>query len=455
MQHLRGPRRALGVPRATQGIENELDTDGIAIDSDRRSSRFDALSTMDILLLTHYYAPENGAPQRRWTALIERFVEAGHSITVICPPPHYPDGRLLPIDRAEHQAGLQGFDASGARVFRVSYLPHNGHILTRTVDHLWVAAASIRKARKLIRAGMISPDVVVATAPALPSLIAGRAISRRYKLPLVAEMRDAWPDLVSHTPGLMSGRGPADAFKRLVHEQITGLQRGAFRVVTTTKSFADVLAARGIRDIAVIRNGTSIHRYAAVPPLQHDHEELRALYMGTIGRSQGLDVVVRAAARLRAEGVQVQVRLVGHGAALGRLRELNVTLGQPVEILGAVPGSAVLDHYTWADTCIVSLRDWGPFAWTVPSKLYELMATGRHMTAIVEGESAELVREADSGDIIPPGDVEALVSFWRGLQADTARLDVGESGREWVAEHAEYDAIAARYLAVLKSAASD
>lgn len=407
---------------------------------------------MKILLLTHYYAPENSAPQRRWSALIKRFTDAGHDVDVVCPPPHYPSGRLAPSDRGEYGAGRVGVDASGARVFRVSFLPHDGRIHTRTVDHLWVAAATVRTVRRLVQSRVMAPDVIIATAPALPSLIAGRALARRFAVPLIAEMRDAWPDLVSHTPGLMSGRGLVPALKRYVHELVTGLQRDAARVVTTTESFARVLAERGISDVVVIRNGTNAVPYAAVPARVDDHRELRALYIGTIGRSQGLDLVVRAAARLRDEGVPITVRIVGHGAALGKLRQLNLALGSPAEILGAVPGSAVLDHYTWADTCIVSLRDWRPFAWTVPSKLYELLAAGRHMTAVVEGESADIVAEARSGDVVRPGDLESLVTLWRTLQHDRGRLEIGDSGRDWVAKHAEYDASADRYLGLLASA---
>lgn len=405
---------------------------------------------MNILLLTHYFAPENGAPQRRWAALAERFAAAGHEVSIICPAPHYPHGRLQIEHRRAHRAGSVTTDRHGVTVHRVSFLPHDGGIVLRTLDHIWVAAATVRRARRLQRSGRI-PDVVVATAPALPTLLAGRTVARRFGVPLVAEMRDAWPDLVSHTPGLAQGRGIVAAVKRRVHHGVTMLQRNAARVVTTTESFAQVLGRRGIERTSVIRNGTSLERYAVVPPRQPDHDELRVLYMGTVGRSQGLDVVVQAAARARDVGVPLQVRIVGQGAALPGLRALNERLGRPVEILGAVPGPEVLPFYAWADTCIVSLRDWEPFRWTVPSKLYELMAAGRHMTAIVAGESARLVSEAECGDIVTPGDAEELAELWAALHSQPSKLDIGDTGRRWVAQHAEYDALAGHYLELLSA----
>jgi hypothetical protein len=53
---------------------------------------------MRILLITHNYAPEVGAPQHRWNALVQRFVAAGHDVAVLAPSPHFPSGRAHPGD---------------------------------------------------------------------------------------------------------------------------------------------------------------------------------------------------------------------------------------------------------------------------------------------------------------------------------------------------------------------
>lgn len=405
---------------------------------------------MRILLLTHYFEPENGAPQRRWRALIERFVEAGHAVDVVAPPPHYPTGDISAGLPAELRAGSHTTGEHGGTVHRVTFLPHNASIASRTLDHIWVARATILAVMQLVRRRQVQPDVVIATAPGLPTLVAGRVLARRLQVPLVAEMRDAWPDLVSHTPGLR--RGLAARAKRRVHEFVTGLQRDAALVVTTTDSFADVLRERGIGAVEVIRNGTSLERYASIPPTEHDHESLRVLYMGTVGRSQGLDTVIRASAIARERGIDVRTRIVGYGADFKRLQALNLALGSPVQLMGAVEPQQVHGHYAWADTTVVSLRDWEPFRWTVPSKLYELMATGKHITAVVDGEAAGIVRQSASGDVVPPGDPDAIADLWERLASDRTLLDSRPGGRAWIAEHADYDVIAARYRSVLEQA---
>lgn len=405
-------------------------------------------SRLRVLLLTHYFDPENGAPQRRWRALIERFVDAGLVVDVVAPPPHYPTGRAESGLPAELRAGGHAKGPHGGTVHRVAFLPHNASIVSRTLDHVWVARATVLAVMRLVRRGELHPDVLVATAPGLPTLFAGRVLAKRLGVPLIAEMRDAWPDLVSHTPGLE--HGPAARAKRRVHEFVTGLQRDAALVVTTTESFAEVLRDRGIGAVEVIRNGTSLERYASIRPTEHDHDSLRVLYMGTVGRSQGLDNIIRASAIARERGVDLRTRIVGFGADFKRLQALNRSFGSPVQLLGRVEPRYVKGHYEWADTTVVSLRDWEPFRWTVPSKLYELMATGKHITAVVDGEAADIVRQSASGDVVAPGDANALADLWERLSSDRSLLDSRPSGRVWVADNADYDLIAGRYRSVLE-----
>lgn len=402
---------------------------------------------MHILLVTHYFAPENSAPSRRWSAFGERFVDAGHTFTVVTPPPHYPAGKVSDKNREAFKPGSSAIEAYGAEVFRTKYLNHRSDIVTRTSDHLVAAYDSLGVAKRAAKRHG-KPDVVIATAPGIPSLIAGRRIAKAFKTPLITEMRDAWPDLVTHTAGLTGGGGPSKWAKKLIHERITDWQLHSSQVVTTTQRFADVLEERGVRRPVVIRNGTSIERYSDIPERTGD-SKLHLLYMGNMGRSQGLDTVIQAASLLRNKGVPVAVRFVGHGADKPRLRQLNKSLGWPVDIRDEVEPDEVQQHYAWADSLVVSLRNWEPFEWTVPSKLYEALATGRHITGLLAGEAASVLTDARGGTVIEPGNAEALAEFLRSLEADRSRLCVPSAALEWAAEYANYDTLAARYLELI------
>nr|WP_309105144.1 glycosyltransferase [Microbacterium sp.] len=265
-------------------------------------------------------------------------------------------------------------------------------------------------------------------------------------------MRDAWPDLVSHiVPARQDSRQRPHAawLKVAIHRYVTHLQRAADHVVTTTASFAEVLQARGVAHVSVIRNGTIPERYEVLSTAVRQGSGLRALYMGTVGRSQGLEVVVKAALSLREEGVPIELRIVGHGKDVSRLRQMAT--GSGVEVIPAVAKNEVAQHYDWADTTIVSLRDWAPFTWTVPSKLYELLAVGKHITAIVAGEAKGIVELTQAGVVVPPGNVTALMNEWRRLARTRSDLEISRKGRAWIRENADYPALARSYRTIFRS----
>lgn len=410
---------------------------------------------MRILLVTHNYAPEVGAPQHRWNALVERFVAAGHRVAVLAPSPHFPSGRA---DRGDLslQPGTVSRGIHGERVHRLRFLEHDGTVGSRGLDQLRSALDAVWVGLHRFT-GRRRPDIVVATAPALPSLGAGYVLAACLRVPLVLEVRDAWPDLLgarhewdaAAPRGIQPPRRLTALVSALLRLVITALQRGADGVVTTTDSFAEVLCHRGMSPVRVIRNGCHLRTPSPLPAPDRERRELRVLYLGTIGRAQGLGVAVRAAVLAREAGVPVRLRIVGAGAegeAVGRLIE---ELDAPAELLPPVPHPAVLDHYAWADTVLVILRGWAPLRWTVPSKLYEVMGVGRHVSGALAGEAAGIVAGATAGHVVPPGDAGALAALWRRLQEDRALLAIGPAPRAWVAEHADDDTLAARYLQLL------
>lgn len=109
-----------------------------------------------------------------------------------------------------------------------------------------------------------------------------------------------------------------------------------------------------------------------------------------------------------------------------------------------------MDRYASADTCVVSLRDdWKSFETTIPSKTYEVLAIGRHVTGIVKGEAARILEESGAGDIVPCTP-EAVAALWESLAEDRVRLIRNVDGRQWVKDHADYPLLASRYMDLVR-----
>ena len=144
-------------------------------------------------MLTHYYEPEIGAPQKRWSGLVREFVGRGHSVAVCAPVPHYPHRSASALAVARQPLWTWRDGRNGERVLRVPYAPTSGSLPGQLFDQAVSAAAS---GVALMAMRRNPPDVVVSTAPGLPMPFAAAAIASVLRVPHVAEVRDAWPDLI-------------------------------------------------------------------------------------------------------------------------------------------------------------------------------------------------------------------------------------------------------------------
>ncbi len=392
-----------------------------------------------VMLLTHSYAPEHSPPQRRWTQLIRSLRSAGWDVDVVTPVAHAPYGRRTLPPSVAGRAFRTDLGEFGEAVRRVPYLRHRTTRIGRLTNHLFSAAMTIP-------VGVMSPrpDIVVVTVPSLPILGAGFVVSRLLRRPLVVDMRDAWPDIARDARIV---RGSA---KSLVERAIIAIQDRADLVVTVTYGFAHTLRMRGLKNVATVTNGVDMSTMRQLSPPARRQDRLEVLYLGNHGESQRLDVVIRAAALV---GQKMRLTLVGHGVERNGLMALARQLDAPVEFHAPIHGPQIMDYYERADSCIVSLRDdWKSFDTTIPSKTYEVLSVGRHVTGIVKGEARNILEEAEAGHVVA-SEASAIAELWDTLAENRELLRIGELGKTWVQNNANVEALGQAYIELLAEVA--
>lgn len=387
------------------------------------------------LLLAHSYWPEHSPPQRRWQSLIPHLVQRGWQMTVVAPVAHYGFGP--DADRSSRgRVGRGRPGPVGETIVRVPYLTARDARLPKLVDQLVTAGGSAL--RTLTVRGH---SVVIVTAPSLPLLASGWLAARLRGKPLVVEMRDAWPNLATEA-GVLQGRA-----QRIINRAVESVQDRADLVVTVTEGFAETLRERGVRQVRTVRNGVRLEQTPVLDPPPLVRDRLEVLYLGNHGESQRLERLIEAAAQI---GSDMRLTLVGQGSQKPELRRIAAALGAPVRFLGPAYRGEVFELYRQADSLVVSLRDdWKSFEATVPSKTYEVMAVGRHLTAVVRGEAARILQDAGAGDVVGSS-AQEIAGLWRGLIEDRSRLMTDGSGRAWVADNADYADLAERYDSILR-----
>ena len=416
---------------------------------------------MRVLVVSHLWEPESGTPQRRWGWLTDSLVAAGHRVDVLAPPPHYPTGQLLD-DSPACAVGAVTPGRHGERITRTAFRPHDPTLPSRMIDQMTTASSQVRVGAQLIQRHR--PDIIVATAPPLPAATAAMTLGRRHHIPYVIDLRDVWPDLLEYmnqwapttgrnNPGNPLRRKVFRAAARAGGVSTTAAIRHAAGMITTTDSFGELLRSRGVTETLTVRNLGAI-RHAVLPSVPAQSPTLNVLYAGTTGRAQELENGLRALAAVRERGADVRMRVVGSGAHLKTLRHNADALEVPVEFTGRIPFDEVLEHYRWADTVLVHLQDWKPLDYTVPSKLYEVLEMGRHISLSVNGEAADIVREARAGDCVPAMDRDALADLWWDLFHDRSRLRVGSGGRDWLASQGTPEENGRRFVDFLEGLAT-
>lgn len=393
-----------------------------------------------MMLLSHSYWPERTPPQRRWQRLVATLRDQGWQVAVVAPSANE---RHTPRARIPHGTFTWKEQAGPAEetIHRIPFVPlrnsRHGRFASDAISAVLMVPRALRGH---------SPDVVVATVPALPIICSGWLVAKLRRAAFVVDMRDAWPELAREA---QIKAGPAGMMMEAV---VTTLQRRAELVVSVTVGFAHRLRERGISHVECISNGVDLDDIPVLDHRPREPGELRIVYLGNHGESQALENVIVAVRQLHAQGHDgIVLRLVGSGTQKERLQELAGG-SAAVEFCEAVHGPDVWSHYQWADTALISLRpDWKSFAYTVPSKTFELMSLGKHITALLTGEAATILGEIDNTTVIDVAEDPAadLQSALRDLAEDPESTPVSRLGRTWVAEYADLAVLGRRYAHVL------
>ena len=169
-------------------------------------------------------------------------------------------------------------------------------------------------------------------------------------------------------------------------------------------------------------------------PTNGFHTPVRLLLIGTVGGDgrKGQDIAVAALAELVGAGVLARLELVGpipdelSGHAV---RDHAQTLGVGDSVVLAGPTDRIAEFITDTDILLSCARD-EPLGLT----LMEALVLGRPVVASAVGGIPEIVRNGDTGILVPPEDPAAVAEAVRALLADPgAAREMARKGRSDVA----------------------
>jgi glycosyltransferase involved in cell wall biosynthesis len=399
------------------------------------------------LILSFFYHPEPNDVKAH--ALARDLVARGHDVTAITTFPNYPDGKIYP---GYKQAWRTREIKDGVQVVRVPLYPdHSRSSLKRALSYLsFMTSASLLGPFLSGRA-----DVMWVYQPPLTTGIAGWWMSKLRRAPYVYEIQDMWPDTLSAT-GMIDNRRALAA----VGWAAKRIYRRAAAISVIAPGMKANLIEKGIAadKVHVIPNwADEVHYFPTErdPALGEQHAldgKFNVIFGGNMGPAQGLRTVIEAAVLLR-DMEDVQFVLIGDGLELDDLRAQVRARGlHNVRFIDRQPPEAMPGFFAWADALLVHLTDDALFSITIPSKTMAYLAVGRPVICAVNGDGADVIRNASAGLTCPPGDASALAEAVRALYSmpPTAREALGQSGRQTYVEQYRREIAVDRYEAIFE-----
>lgn len=172
----------------------------------------------------------------------------------------------------------------------------------------------------------------------------------------------------------------------------------------------------------------------------------RILFVGRLSAQKGVELALRAFARMR---VTAQLRIVGDGPARAVLQRLATELGvaSRVEWLDPMPQSELATVLANATILVVPSSEEGLGLIAAEAQLCETP-----VVAFASGGLTDVVRDGETGVLVPAGDVNALSTALDALLLDAPRrASLGTAGRTAALATFAPDAVARRYATLYRS----
>jgi colanic acid biosynthesis glycosyl transferase WcaI len=404
---------------------------------------------MRILIYGINFAPELTGTGKYTGEFAEWLAAIGHQVRVVTAPPYYPDWSVWPGFSGWKYTGTEtvaspakGAEATGSlRVIRCPiWVPCKPSGLKRLI-HLFSFALSSLPA--ILLQALWRPHVVWVVEPSIlcapGALMTARLCGARSWL----HVQDFEIDAAFHL-----GMLPGTTLRRAALACERWLMRKFNRVSTISRRMLERALAKGVASdhLLEFRNWTDMDPASSLEPdhafrrdLGLSHNTIVALYSGSMGKKQGLELLSQVAARV-AQTPDLAFVFCGNGPGRGDLMARCEKLPN-VRFLDAQPATRFGELLRMADIHLLPQRE-GVTEFAMPSKLTGMLASGRPVVATARSgtELADIVESC--GLVVRPGDVTEFADAILRLSRDPAlRARLGASAGDYAGRNFRRDLV--------------
>ncbi len=389
----------------------------------------------NILIITDSYPPEIRSASQLMRNLADGLRDKGHNVWVATSYPKYN------LTDSENAVWPEMADENGIKVLRIKTLPHHKvNFITRGVAQLLMPYIFFRKIKKNIK-GRI--DVVIVHSPPLPLSIAAYKVKKFYCAKYVLNLHDIFPQNAVDL-GILRNKFLIKLFERM---EKNAYKNSDLIIVPSNEHKKFIEEKKGVPkektqivyhwiDSGPFLKAKKTGRFRKLYGLEN---KFIFLFGGVLGPSQGLDLFIRIADKIR-NNKDIIFLFVGGGSA----KENLVKMAEKLELENVVfkPFVSLEEYPELVKDCDVGIicltaQNTTP---AVPAKILGYMAAAVPVVAFLHKESDGLliVKEAKCGyGAISNNEEKALEIILKMYNEKEKMKEYGENGLRYLLKNME------------------
>jgi glycosyltransferase involved in cell wall biosynthesis len=390
---------------------------------------------MRLLIFTNHFYPE----QFKVNDIAFDFVRRGDDVTVVTGIPNYPKGKFFDgygfFKRSKEMV-------NGVRVIRLPLIPRGkGTGVRLAINYMSYFLSTVLYVPFLMRR-KYDCVFVHETSPIFIG-VAAVMVKRRQHIPLHFWTLDLWPESVTAASSFSN--------RRVIH-WLTALMKWIYnnsdKILISSRGYVPSIVEKGdFRDKIVYFPNWAEDIFAVqdttlqLPDLP---DGFKVMYAGNMGEAQDFEAIMEAAKCLK-DQKQIKWIFVGDGRKKEWVDNFISThqLQETVYTLGRFPINFMPVFYGQADVMLLSLKDKPIFGLTVPARLQSYMICAKPVAAMINGEAAAIIEEAQCGLAAASGDGKGLAeNILKLSQRTPEELEaLGCNAKTYYQEHFEKESL--------------
>ena len=394
---------------------------------------------MKILFVCQYFYPE----VFRGNDIAFHWADEGHDVYVVCGIPNYPDGVFhegYGWFKRRHEV------INGVKVTRLPIIPRGkdnkimlmlNYFSYLIVAWVWMLFHAMFHKYDCVFVQQLSP--VMMSAP-------GVLYKRLRKVPLYTWVLDLWPESLTAAGGI-NNKYILGFFKWFVKSEY----KNSDKILISSRSFEKSILEYGDYKDKIVyypqwSDGSdsgelSFESLESVKQVESSgvlKSGFKLMFAGAVGEAHGFECTMQAAL-LTKEHKDIKWIIVGDGRRLDWVKDFvkQNELEETVFTLGRFPAETMPWFFKQADVMLVTLSDDPLFKLYAPAKISSYMAAAKPIIAVLNGEGAEVIKDANCGWTLPAGDSAGFAKLALELsQMDKTVLeDKGQNALKYYNAH--------------------